>query len=98
MVSDGRVDLKLIEGRGPAEHEPSERPDWARRPGEPAVKWVGADQPAMRPEVVQVQAKQDEIALLLGCSIVDEVHVSRKQYLDEEILLEHHSGCGGGAR
>jgi tryptophan halogenase len=35
-------------------------------PDEPALKWVGADQPPMRPDVVQVQAKQDVIALLLG--------------------------------
>jgi len=35
-------------------------------PGEPALKWVGADQPPMRPDVVQVQAKRDEFALLLG--------------------------------
>jgi membrane-associated phospholipid phosphatase len=29
------VDLKVIEGRGPAVHEARERPSWARRPGEP---------------------------------------------------------------
>lgn len=38
----------------------------SRSAGEPALKWVGPDQATMRPEVVQVQAKQDEIALLLG--------------------------------
>ena len=32
---DRKVDLKLIEGRGPAAREPGERPAWARRPGDP---------------------------------------------------------------
>ena len=49
MVSDRRVDpvvdLKVIEGRGPAEHEPGERPAWARRPGDPEH----ADAPGLRP-------------------------------------------------
>lgn len=30
------------------------------------MKWVGTDRPPMRPDVVQVQARQNEIALLLG--------------------------------
>jgi membrane-associated phospholipid phosphatase len=28
VVSDRRMDLKVIEGRGPASHDPSERPEW----------------------------------------------------------------------
>lgn len=37
-----------------------------RSAGEPALTWVGPDQATLRPDVVQVQAKRDEIALLLG--------------------------------
>ena len=28
MVPDRRMDLKVIEGRGPASHDPSQRPEW----------------------------------------------------------------------
>ena len=40
---DRKVDLKVIEGRGPAQHD--DRPSWARRPGEPDP----ADTPGLRP-------------------------------------------------
>lgn len=42
---DRKVDLKLIEGRGPAARETHERPAWARRPGEPDPQ----DAPGLRP-------------------------------------------------
>jgi len=42
---DRKVDLKVIEGRGPAAREPQERPAWARRPGEPDPQ----DAPGLRP-------------------------------------------------
>jgi len=45
LVPERRVDLKVIEGRGPAKHEPHQRPPWARRPGDP----VEVPEPGMRP-------------------------------------------------
>jgi membrane-associated phospholipid phosphatase len=42
---DRKVDLKVIEGKGPASHEAAERPAWARRPGEPEP----GDPPGLRP-------------------------------------------------
>jgi hypothetical protein len=42
---DRKVDLKVIEGRGPASHEAQHRPAWARRPGEPDP----AEMPGLRP-------------------------------------------------
>lgn len=53
-------------------------------PDEPALKWVGADRPPMRPDVVQVQAKQDVIALLLGTR--DAVDAGRAR-LERRIVL-----------
>ncbi len=50
MVSDRRVDLKVIKGSGPGAHPPGERPTWARRPG-PAA---GADEPGLRPADLMV--------------------------------------------
>ena len=44
MVSDRRMDLKVIEGRGPASHDASERPEWVI---DAAHERAGA--PAMRP-------------------------------------------------
>ena len=40
---DRKVDLRVIEGRGPASHD--DRPTWARRPGEPDP----GDAPGLRP-------------------------------------------------
>ena len=40
---DRKVDLKVIEGRGPATHD--DRPSWARRPGEPEP----VETPGLRP-------------------------------------------------
>jgi membrane-associated phospholipid phosphatase len=42
---DRKVDLKVIEGKGPKAHEPGDRPAWARRPGEPEP----GDGPGLRP-------------------------------------------------
>jgi hypothetical protein len=53
-------------------------------PVEPAVRWVGADQPPMRPDVFQVQASQDEFALLLGAR--DATYAGRAR-LDRRIAL-----------
>lgn len=42
---DRKLDLKVIEGKGPATHEPADRPSWARRPGDPEP----GDSPGLRP-------------------------------------------------
>lgn len=54
-------------------------------PGNPALRWVGADEPPMRPDVFQVQARQDEFALLLGTR---DAAVAGRARLDRRIALE----------
>jgi tryptophan halogenase len=56
-----------------------------QNPVEPALKWVGADQPPLRPDVLQVQATPDEFALLLGTR--DAADAGRAR-LERRIALE----------
>lgn len=54
-------------------------------PVEPELKWVGTDQPPLRPEVFQVQASREAFALLLGTR--DAAHAGRAR-LERRIALE----------